>query len=245
MTAAQPTETPTLAARSGPYLDYLERWLRQLPTVALADIVADAGGPERVAIAAVDLTVGFCHQGALSSPRVAALLPTVARLLTHAHALGMDAIVLPQDTHAPDAQEFASFPQHCVRGTEESRTAPELLALPFADIFTVIEKNSISSTIGTEFERWEAERGPFAAYIVVGDCTDICVFQLALALKLRGNAGALGTRVIVPANAVDTFDIPVDAAARLGARPHPGDLYHHLFLHAMATNGVEIVASIA
>jgi nicotinamidase-related amidase len=239
------TNTPaTLAARAAEYLDFLERWLPQRPVARLSEIIAGSGGPQHVAIVVVDLTNGFCHQGPLSSPRVAALLPRVARLLTAAHAVGVRAIVLPQDAHAPDAQEFGSFPPHCVRATAEALTAPELRQLPFAREFTVLPKNSISSTIATGFDEWDARGGPYATYIVVGDCTDFCIYQAATALKLRGNARQLGTRVIVPVDCVDTYDIPLETAQAVGAEPHPADLIHHVFLHSLTTNGVEIVASI-
>jgi nicotinamidase-related amidase len=234
----------SLAARSADYLTFVERWLSERPVAHITEIIGDAGGPQHVAVVVVDLTNGFCHQGPLSSPRVAALLPRVAELLTAAHTAGVRAIVLPQDAHAPDAEEFGSFPPHCVRDTSEALTAPELRQLPFASKFTVVPKNSISSTIATGFDDWDARGGPYATYLVVGDCTDFCIYQAATALKLRSNARQLGTRVIVPVDCVDTYDIPLDTARAIGAEPHPADLIHHVFLHSLATNGVEIVASI-
>jgi nicotinamidase-related amidase len=123
-------------------------------------------------------------------------------------------------------------------------TAPELASLPFADRFTIIEKNSISSIIEPAFADWEAANGPFATYIVVGDCTDLCVYQAAMALKLRSVAQHLGQRVIVPVDCVETYDIPVETAQQIGAQPHDGDLLHHVFLHSMAQNGVEVVGRI-
>jgi nicotinamidase-related amidase len=238
------TAPASLAERSADYLTFLERWLPDRPVAQLTEIIAAAGGPQHVAVVVVDLTNGFCHQGPLSSPRVAALLPRAARLLTAVHTAGVRAIVLPQDAHAPDAQEFGSFPPHCVRDTAEALTAPELSQLPFAGEFTVVPKNSISSTIATGFDDWDARGGPYAAYIIVGDCTDLCIYQAATALKLRGNARRLRTRVIVPVDCVDTYDIPLSTARANGAEPHPADLIHHVFLHSLATNGVEIVASI-
>ncbi len=66
-----------------------------------------------------------------------------------------------------------------------------------------------------------------------------------MALRLRANDRQLrGVRVIVPAECVDTYDVPVDTARTLGILPHPGDLIHLLFLYHMAVNGVEIVASV-
>jgi hypothetical protein len=65
-----------------------------------------------------------------------------------------------------------------------------------------------------------------------------------MALKLRSINQHLGQSVIVPANCVETYDIPVETARRLGAPPHDGDLLHHVFLHSMAQNGIDIVGRI-
>lgn len=243
MTAGSTIAAP-LSQRSASYLDYVEGWLAEAPDVSLDAIITAAGSTERVAIVSVDLIVGFCHAGPLSSPRVAGILPAVGRLFERAHQAGIEHIVLAQDTHRPDAEEFGSYPPHCVAGTEESQTAPELTSLPFAHSFTVVEKNSISSIIEPAFLEWEAANGPFSTYVVVGDCTDLCVYQAAMALKLRSVDRHLGQRVIVPVDCVETYDIPVETARRIGAQPHDGDLLHHVFLHSMAQNGVEIVGRI-
>jgi hypothetical protein len=64
-------------------------------------------------------------------------------------------------------------------------------------------------------------------------------------LRLRANAlGQRQVRVIVPATAVDTFDMTVDVAQEVGAMPHHGDLLHLVFLYSMAQNGVEIAAEV-
>jgi nicotinamidase-related amidase len=241
---APPAASPSLSQRSASYLNFVEDWLTGLPELSINSIIATAGSAERVAIVSVDLIVGFCHSGPLSSPRVAGILPAVRRLFERAHEAGIENVVLTQDTHRPDAEEFGSYPPHCVAGTEESMTAPELASLPFADRFTIVEKNSISSIIEPAFADWEAANGPFAAYVVVGDCTDLCVYQAAMALKLRSVDRHLGQRVIVPVECVETYDLPVETAQQIGARPHDGELLHHVFLHSMAQNGVEVVGRI-
>jgi hypothetical protein len=77
---------------------------------------------------------------------------------------------------------------------------------------------------------------------VVGNCTDLCVYQLAMHLRVRHNARNVpGVSVIVPANAVDTYDLPVETASAIGAMPHPGDFFHQVFLYHMALNGIQVV----
>jgi nicotinamidase-related amidase len=132
-----------------------------------------------------------------------------------------------------------------VRGTGESLTVPELRNLPFSDLFLTIEKDSISSSIDTELDEWLEGHPQVTTFLVVGDCTDFCVYQLAMHLRLRANALNLpDVRVIVPVDGVDTFQIPVDVAEEIGAMPHHGDLLHLVFLSSMAQNGVEIVAKV-
>ena len=90
---------------------------------------------------------------------------------------------------------------------------------------------------------WGANRDLTTA-IVVGDCTDLCVYQLAMLLRLRANALNLRNfTVIVAANTVDTFDIPESPYAAPGSA-HPGDFFHHVFLYHMAQNGIRIVRAI-
>jgi nicotinamidase-related amidase len=242
--AATSATTKRLSERSAPYLDYVESWLDALPDLSLDSVITESGSVERVAVVSVDLIVGFCHSGPLSSPRVAGILPAVRQLFERANAAGIENIALTQDTHRPDAEEFGSYPPHCVAGTEESQTAPELASLPFAGRFSIIEKNSISSVIEPAFADWESANGPFTTYIIVGDCTDLCVYQAAMALKLRSVAHHLGQRVIVPADCVQTYDTSVETAREIGAPPHDGNLLHHVFLHSMAQNGIEIVERI-
>lgn len=50
-------------------------------------------------------------------------------------------------------------------------------------------------------------------------------------LRLYANAHNLERRVVVPADAVDTFDILVDVARQQGSTAHDGDLHHLVFLH--------------
>lgn len=224
------------------FLDWLEGWEADLPTVELEDVVAQ---PENVAIVASDLIKGFCCVGPLASPRIAGIIPAAVRIFEGAYGLGVDHFLLLEDTHDPDAVEFSAYPPHAVAGSEESDTIDELDTLPFSDRFTVFPKNTISSTTGTALVPWLETHPEVTTFIVVGDCTDICVYQLAIDLRVRANVlGQEEARIIVPAGAVQTFDMPVETAKEVGALPHDGDLLHRVFLYHMALNGVEVVAEL-
>ena len=232
----------TLIRESTPYLAWLADWEANLPTHALSGIVTD---PARTALVSVDVINGFCHAGPLASDRVRGIIVPITQLMTAAYALGVRHFVLTQDTHAPDAVEFGNYPPHCVRGTSESEAVPEIQALPFFGLMQRFPKNSISSTIGTGFAGWLEAHTELDTFIVVGDCTDLCTYQLALGLKLRANAFQRRDRVLVPVDCVDTYDTPMAVANELGIQPHPAALLHRVFLHNMASNGVEVIGRLS
>jgi nicotinamidase-related amidase len=226
-----------------PFLKWVSDWKEALPTLELA---AEISAPGTAAVLSVDVVNGFCYQGPLSSPRVAAIVPPIVRLFERAHTLGVHHFILTQDTHEEKAVEFGSFAPHCIKGSEESEPVPEFKALPFFDEFISVPKNSISSSIGTELPAWLDAHPEVTTFIVVGDCTDLCTYQLAMYLRLRANAQQRAAdRVIVPVDCVDTYHLSVEAAQELGIFPHHGDLLHLIFLYSMALNGVKVVASVS
>lgn len=228
-----------LGASSAAFLDYLDRWHSDLKELSLDELVDHK--PESVAIACVDVIVGFCDEGALASPRIRVLVEPITHLFMALHQRGVQHFILPQDTHEPDAVEFAAYPPHCIEGTHEAETVAEFKALPFSDQFTIIPKNALSAFVDTALPSWVRDHPGVTTYIVVGDCSDLCTYNLALELRMDANAKQLARRVIVVETCVDTFDIPVEVAQQQGLRPHPGDLHHVLFLHHLEQNGVEIV----
>jgi nicotinamidase-related amidase len=224
------------------FLNYLEPWVANLPEISLSEVVVH---PERAAILSVDIINGFCYEGPLASPRVARVVEPTAQLFKAAWSYGIHNIVLIQDTHEPDAVEFGAWPAHCIRGTSEAETVAAFKTLPFFDQILKLEKNSISSQLHTGLVEWLAAHPEIDTFFAVGDCTDLCTYQLAMQLRLEANSTQLKRRVIVPANCVDTYDLPVKVSQIIGAMPHPGDLLHAIFLYHMAVNGIEVVAKIA
>lgn len=244
--------TPTIAPdefvrERAPFLRYLAERAAARPAASLAQIIAAAGGPDGVAIVAVDVVNGFCKEGALASARVGAIVPPLVDLLARAHAAGVTRLALVCEGHRPDAEEFHQFAPHCVVGTTEAEPVDELKGLPFFEMFHVIRKNSISPWYGSgDLANWLGlgRADGVRAVIAAGDCTDLCLHQCALPMKLAANQANRPLRVVVPVDTVDTYDLPVDTAAGLGAMPHDGDLLHEVFLYHLALNGVEVVSHV-
>jgi nicotinamidase-related amidase len=220
---------------------FVSRWLDTIPAARLDEIAPD---PATTGIFSADIINGFLREGALASERVDGITQPVLDLLTRAWDYGVRHYVFLQDTHTPDNPEFRAYPPHCIAGTEESEMIPELRALPFADAFHIIEKNALHPAVETTFDQLWDEQSHVNRAIVIGDCTDLCVHQLAMHLRVRANAlGLQDFEVIVPVDCVQTFDIPERADLPPGVA-HPGDFFHDVFLYHLASNNIRIVSSI-
>lgn len=227
-----------------PFLRFLKEWESGLPSLALTSVLADAGGPDNVAIVCTDLTEAFVGKGRLASPRVATIVPPIVELFKLAHSLGVEDFVLTQDAHPADSLQFRAYGPHSIPGSGEEETTSLLMTLPFSDLFLVIPKQNLSPGIDTGFPDWLSEHEWIRRFIVVGDCTDLCVYQVAMYLRLRANKFKIDYEVIVPEDCVDTFETEYNAARELNVMPHDADLLHPLFLYHMALNGIRVVSSV-
>jgi nicotinamidase-related amidase len=233
----------SLIQNSRPFLEWVVDWRNNLGPASLDDILGDK--PEHVAILSVDLVKGFCSVGPLSSKRVNAIVEPAVKLFTAAYDRGVRHIILSQDAHPEDSVEFTQYGPHCIRGTEEAETVEAIAELPFADTFMLFETNSVSSAINTGLDDWLDDHLEVTTFIVIGDCTDICTYQLAMHLRLRANEfQRREDRVVLPVNAVDTYDLPVEVAEPIDATPHDAELLHLIFLYHMMLNGIEVVTEI-
>lgn len=203
---------------------------------ALSDVSLSSFDPSTTALIVVDMVNGFAREGALASPRVGALAGEIAALTETCRRKGFPVVAFA-DTHTADSLELASYPPHCLCGTEEAQLVPELQAAAALDApgsFSLIEKNSTNGFLEPVFDLWRREHPDVTAYLVVGDCTDICIHQFALTAKAWHNARNRPLRVLVPAALVDTFDSP----------DHPADTMNAAALLFLHSNGVELCRSI-
>ena len=99
------------------------------------------------------------------------------------------------DNHDPNDLEFEMFPEHCIRGTEESEIIPELAQVGGE----IIPKKRYSGFFGTDLDQRLAELRP-EKVIVCGVCTDICVMHTAADARNRDYP------VEIPVDCVATFD---------------------------------------
>lgn len=238
--------------RSLAFIDDANQSLAKLPFETVSGIVAQAGGAEGVYLVFVDIIRGFCDEGALASERVREMVKPVRRLADAFLQQGLPAsnLIFLQDDHPADAVEFAAFPPHCIRGSGEEETVEELRSLAQKEGVQLFRKNATNGLFGVN-----ADGEPFHAYlrqlmqkpvtfVVVGDCTDLCIYQNAMGIRLLANQDNAQVRVIVSRAHVRTYDLPIEVAKEIGSSPHDGDLLDVVFLSHMRQNGIDVVAGI-
>lgn len=178
----------------------------------------------------LDLLNGFTREGPLASVRIEILIPVAEKLTKNALKSGIPVIAFC-DAHLGIASEFDNYPPHCQIGSSESALVKELEK--YTDILR-IDKNSTQGWHEPIFQQWRSDHPEIDTWILAGDCTDICVLQFALALKTNDQRQNRNLRVIIPENAVNTFD----------TSEHPGNLHHIIGLSLMMDAGIEIYSEI-
>ena len=171
----------------------------------LQPLAAEELNGEDTAVFIVDMIGGFAREGALYSPRAEKQIPKIAAFAKRCQEKGIE-IIQFADTHPADSPEFEGYPPHCLEGSAESAVVEELSEYPV-------------------FKR---------RFVVTGVCTDICIYQFAVALKCWFNQKNQKKEIIVPLSLVDTFDLGM----------HSAELFNLIFWNSMLDNGVRVVRDI-
>ena len=209
------------------YLKQIETQLNGLTNVSLRDLDI-----HQTAVITIDVINGFLKDGALSSKRIYNMLEKWVEL--HELTIGYQKVFF-KDAHAEDAPEFKVYPEHCMSDDWQSEIVNELV--PFiSDDAWVIHKNSTNGFLTHEFMSWLAEHPEVDTFIILGDCTDLCIKQFALTLKAYFNENNARSRIIVPIEGTETFDLEVTH--------HDGNLMNLFSYYEMQSNGIEVIKNL-
>lgn len=150
----------------------------------------------------VDVIDGFLVEGNMAFTSGQTVIDPIVNLVEN--YIEKDYMIAAfRDEHAEDSLEFKTYPIHCVKGTQESQLVKQLL--PYKDHFIDIPKRSTNGTNTLAFQKLLSDN-VFSEIVVVGVCVDICVLQSVLSLITYFYENDIDTKVIVPKDAVATFD---------------------------------------
>lgn len=195
--------------------------LENLETVLLDDM-----NPEKTLLLIVDINKGFAKKGFLYSSRIENLVNPISQLAKKCLDKGISVKAFT-DYHTEDSIELKSYPNHCMENSDEWELVDELNI----DGIEVIKKNS---TNGFLEEKFKLDDENTENIIIVGDCTDICIYQLAITLRAAFNRVNKPGEIFVPKNLVDTFDNEM----------HKAEFMNYVFLNSMIDNGIKVIKDI-
>jgi nicotinamidase/pyrazinamidase len=189
--------------------------------------------PRKIVFWEVDAQKDFMLPGGkLYVPGAEKIIPNIKRLVDAARE-GRLPLVSSGCAHAADDPEFATFPPHCIRGTDGARIVPEGLAPDFivirndaasrlpSDIFgheqVLIQKQELDVFSNPHTNEIVERLGAGAEFVVFGVVTEYCVHFAAKGLLDRGR------KVFVVEDAIETLNAEESSRAlgelkALGAR---------------------------
>ena len=182
---------------------------------------------EKTMLFIVDMNNGFAKGGELYSERVEALINPITDIAKVLSSKNCDIIAFT-DSHTSESIELRSYPMHCLENDDESNVVDEIKNIKGIKI---LPKNSTNGFFCLEDRTFNG----IDNIIVVGDCTDICIYQFVVTLKAYFNQNDIDKTIIVPINLVDTYHIP---------NLHNAQIMNIVFLNSMIQNGIEVVKNI-
>lgn len=208
--------------KSKSILSQIYEFIHDLPCIDISEF-----NPQNTALIILDMVNGFTKFGELYSPRNGSLITPISLLSKKCSELGIVKLAFA-DTHTSECPEFNSYPPHCIEGTAECEIVDEI------DVHTVISKNSTNGFLETEFQNWLKSNESIDTFIVVGNCTDICVYQFVTTLKAHFNRENKNSNIYVAEHLTNTFD----------GGMHNADLLQIMSLFSMSNNGINIVKDV-
>lgn len=182
---------------------------------------------EKTILFIVDINNGFAKKGFLYSSRIEKLIEPIKELGNYI-SKSNGKIIAFTDCHTKDSVELKTYPNHCLKNEEESDVVDEIKSIKNIKI---IHKNSTNGFFCIDNMKFDNIEN----IIVVGGCSDICVYQFTITLKGYFNQNNIYKKMIVPTNLVDTYDIP---------QIHNAEIMNMVFLNSMLQNGINVVKSI-
>lgn len=173
----------------------------------------------------VDMVNGFVREGAMADKYIENIIPEIVKLVEE----NQENTIFIKDCHEKEAIEFKSYPLHCLKGTSESELVEELKN--FERLENVYEKNSTSAMYAENFMSDLDKMENLKQVTIVGCCTDICVLNLAIPLNNYFNQKNRNIEIIVPKNAVETFN----------SDNHKREEYNEIAFKLMSQAGIKVV----
>lgn len=176
----------------------------------------------------VDVIEDFTRMGIYANPYGVTLIPEIKRLINLFLNSG-DVVVSVSDWHPENSTEVMRLGEHGMEETVGASIVKEFQ--PFANQIITIKKNSTCAVVAPGYLELIDEAAELVEIVFVGLLSNMCVPLAAIPTHCYLDQKNRYVKVIVPENAIDTFDAP----------GHSRDEWNEIGKRFMQINGVEIV----
>lgn len=176
----------------------------------------------------VDMVKGFTEKGNMADPGIQKIIPRHIEILEQAEKDENTTVAFVVEFHGKDSVEFKKFPYHCEQGTEEAEVVDALKRF-FKNAY-VFRKNSTSAIFAQGFMDFIKTMPNLKEVVIIGCCTDICILNVAIPLQNYFDQMDMLVTVIVPKDAVETYDAPY----------HNREEYNEMAFKLMAQAGIKV-----
>lgn len=180
------------------------------------------------ALIVVDMINGFVQTGPMADSSINHITAENERLIQMFLA-DNEKLILVKDSHSEDSAEFLTFPKHCLQDSAESEFIDPIRK--YASQATIYEKNSTSALFSPGFITDIDTMPELTEIVITGCCTDICIMNLAIPLKTYLDQNNRHIAIVVPQNAVETFNSDV----------HNREKYNEMAFELMRQSGIDVV----
>lgn len=177
----------------------------------------------------VDMVNGFINEGTMADSYIRHIINENENLINN-FIENNNPVIAFRDCHEEDAMEFRVFPKHCVVGTNETELVDELKK--YSHAMKIFKKNSTNGMYAEGFINYINNMQDVQEFVITGCCTDICVMQLAIGLRTYFNEVNRKANIIVPMNAVETYNSP----------KHNREEHNNIAFNLMSNAGIQIVS---
>lgn len=176
----------------------------------------------------IDMVKGFREEGNMAIKDIPYIDEELKKLVELFLSEGEDVISI-MEGHTKESVEFNSFPEHCILGTSEAELIEPLKQ--YEKDMLCIRKNSTSGFMTEELQSYLKDNMKTLKEIVfAGVCSDICVLNTAVPTKMYLNQNNINCDVIVPENAIETYDAP----------GHGREEYNTIAKKVLRLNGIKV-----
>jgi len=211
--------------------DFEEYFFDVLDTIAkIPELDIELLSEKKTVLVLMNMTVGMIRENWNINKPFNGVVEPVIELLTLCKKREMPVIAIA-DAHSENSTEFRYIPKHCIAHTQSAEIIDEIKEVGG---YEIIFKNSINAFHSDGFQKFLKENNDIINYIVCGVATDISIMNFCLTLKSYFDEQNRNVNIIVPYNAVETFD----------QRMHSNDIANVFAIQHMASQGIEFVKGV-